>query len=88
MNAETIFSFANYLAMIGWLLMVLAPRWNLTQKIGIAGIIPGLLAALYLYLIVTYFGKSEGGLGSLEEVRLPTSNDYALLAGWEHYLGF
>ncbi|MGI9543759.1 MAG: abscisic acid-deficient protein Aba4 family protein, partial [Cyclobacteriaceae bacterium] len=68
MNAEIIFSIANYIAMIGWLLLVLLPRWIGTRKIVMAGIIPILLAGVYLFLIVTHFGNTEGGFGSLEEV--------------------
>jgi hypothetical protein len=72
----------------GWLLLVFAPRWKWSARI-IAGIlIPLLLALVYLYLVVTQFGKSDGGFGSLEEVSLLFKNPYALLAGWIHYLAF
>jgi hypothetical protein len=88
MNAETVFSIANFTAMAGWILLVFAPRWTWTRKIVLSGAIPLLLSVAYLILIILFFGKAEGGFGSLAEVAKLFANQWALLAGWIHYLAF
>jgi glycopeptide antibiotics resistance protein len=88
MNAETVFSIANFTAILGWILLVFAPRWTWTRKIVISGAISLLLSVAYLILIVLFFGKAEGGFGSLAEVSKLFANQWALLAGWIHYLAF
>ncbi len=87
MEAKLLFPFANFLAMFGWVLLIFVPRWKLTKYItGL--VIMLMIAALYIYLMVSSWGQTEGGFGSLEEVRLLFSNDKSLLAGWIHYLAF
>lgn len=88
MNAETIFSIANFTAMAGWILLVFVPRWNWTRKIVLSGAIPLLLSIAYLILIVLFFGKAEGGFDSLPNVMKLFTNQWAVLAGWIHYLAF
>lgn len=88
MNAEIVFSIANFTALAGWLLLVFVPRWKWTRKIVLSGAISLLLAAAYLVLIILFFGRSEGGFGSLADVSKLFSNPWALLAGWIHYLAF
>lgn len=63
MNAETLFSIANTTALIGWILLAVAPRWNWTRRLVICGTIPLLLAAAYLVLILLFFGAADGGRG-------------------------
>ncbi len=88
MKAETIFQICNSLAPIGWLLMILAPRWTWTRKIVLSGLLPLILGLVYLFLIVIYFGESEGNFSSLEGVAALFKNPFALTAGWIHYLAF
>ncbi len=88
MNAERLFSICNGAALIGWLLLALAPRWQWTKRLVLSGMIPLLLAVVYLVLIVTMFGRAEGGFGSLAQVAQLFRNDWVLLAGWVHYLVF
>ena len=88
MNAETVFSIANFIALAGWILLVFVPRWNWTRKIVLSGAVSMLLAVAYLILIILFFGRSEGGFGSLAEVGKLFTNQWALLAGWIHYLAF
>jgi glycopeptide antibiotics resistance protein len=88
MKAETIFSMANLTAIVGWILLVVAPRWVWTRAAVLSGAIPLLLSAAYLILIVLFFGKAEGGFGSLAEVMKLFTNQWATLAGWIHYLAF
>ena len=88
MNAETIFSMANLTALFGWILLAAAPRWKFTGKLVLSGTIPLLLSVAYLILIVLFFGSAEGGFGSLADVMKLFTNQWAVLAGWIHYLAF
>lgn len=88
MNAETIFSIVNTLALVGWILLVFIPRWTWTRKIVLSGGVPILLATAYLILIVLFFGQADGGFDSLENVMKLFTNKWAALAGWIHFLAF
>lgn len=88
MNPETLFAHAGTLALIGWALLILAPKreglWHAVPALGV----PLLLSALYTGLALAHFAPTGGGYGSLEAVRRLLSSDWALLAGWVHYLAF
>ena len=88
MTPEALFSAASTAVLPGWLLLVFAPRWKWTARLVAPVLIPALLGLLYLYLIVTRFGASEGGFGSLADVRRLFEDPALLLAGWVHYLAF
>ncbi len=88
MRAEQIFSIVNLVAIIGWLLVAILPRWKYTSVFVLSGAIPLLLAVAYLVLIVLFFGKAEGGFDSLANVMKLFTNEWAVLAGWIHYLAF
>jgi len=85
---EQIFLIANSIALIGWVLLVFAPRWAWTARLVFSGAIPLLLAASYVVLMVSTFGQAEGGFGSLAEVQLLFRSEWAVLTGWIHYLAF
>jgi len=88
MNIETIFSLCSSITMIGWLLLILSPIVPPARKIIQWGIIPFVVSLVYAWLIVNHFGDGDGGFGSFAEVKKLFENDYALLAGWIHYLAF
>ena len=88
MSLETIFSVCGWVAMLGWLLLIFVPRWKWTTRFITASLIPLALAFVYLFLVATHFGQSEGGFGSLAEVGVLFRNPHNLLAGWIHYLAF
>ena len=88
MKAEQIFSIANLVAMFGWILLAVAPRWSWTQKIVISGNISLLLGIAYLILVILFFGSADGDFGSLAGVIKLFTNEWAVLAGWIHYLAF
>lgn len=90
--ADALFSYGGLLAMAGWLALLaslfIAPirawTWRIT---GIAS--PALLAIAYIVLLSRGWGaSSDGGFGSIDEVRALFANDDALAAGWLHYLAF
>lgn len=89
MNApEKIFLAVNSLALIGWLLIIFAPRWRWTSRLVLSGTIPLLLAGSYVVLLVSTFGQAEGGFGSLAELQLLFRSEWSVLTGWIHYLAF
>ena len=88
MKAEQIFSIASSIAMVSWIILAVAPRWIITRKVILSGAIPLLLSVAYLILIVLFFGRAEGGFGSLADVMKLFTNEWAVLAGWIHYLAF
>ncbi|TGN17327.1 ABA4-like family protein [Leptospira idonii] len=88
MTASNIFQIMNPIAMAGWLLLIAAPNWKHTKKITTIVISTFVFGGLYSFFIGSSFGHAEGGFDSLENVRKLFQNDYALLAGWVHYLAF
>lgn len=88
MQAETIFSIANTLALVSWLLLAILPRFRVTRAVVLTGTVPLLLSAAYLVIIVMFFGTSEGSFSSLAGVMQLFTNPWAVLAGWLHYLAF
>ncbi len=88
MSPETLFSICGTAVLPGWLLLIVAPRWNWTKLLINSCLLPLLLAVVYLFLIVTHFGQTEGGFGSLADVSKLFQNPHVLLAGWIHYLAF
>jgi hypothetical protein len=85
---ETLFSLASSAVLPGWLLLVAAPAWKWTTRLVCGVVLPALLGLLYVYLIAVHWAGSQGGFGSLAEVRQLFDNPGLLLAGWVHYLAF
>ena len=87
-----VFSLGSGLAMLGWLVLLAAlaapamrERLIVVARFGI----PVVLAAAYVLLIVD--GRDafhDGGFSSIAQVRTLFANDFALTAGWLHYLAF
>ena len=88
MKAEQLFGIVNIIAIIGWLLIAVLPTWKYTRYIVLSGAIPLLFSVAYTVLILLFFGSAEGGFGSLAGVMKLFTNEWAVLAGWIHYLAF
>jgi hypothetical protein len=87
MSADTLFQFANPLALCGWLALALHPLIpRAAQTIAIA--IPLILSVLYTALILAFWAGAPGGFGSLPDVMALFTTPEVALAGWVHYLGF
>ena len=88
MTADLLFSIANAIAALGWLLLALLPgrRWIVDVLCG--RVLPGSFAVLYIAIVVMHFGSSDGGFDSLPQVSRLFNNPWLLLAGWLHYLAF
>ncbi len=88
MSLATIFFAANTTAALGWLFMIFAPRWRVTDRVVLSGALALGLAALYTALLAVHFGDSEGGFGSLDDVVKLFRQPAMVLTGWVHYLAF
>ena len=89
MTTAEVFSIANLMALPMWLLMIILPKWKITQFLIDFKIIPLLLSLLYvIYIVLAY--QISGGMdfGSLSSVMVLFTEENAVLAGWVHYLAF
>lgn len=88
MKPQLIFSIANTVALLSWLLIAIVPRWRFTRFAVLSGGVSLALSAVYLTIVVLFFGQADGGFDSLENVMKLFTNEWAVLAGWIHYLAF
>lgn len=95
MTPETAFQYANLLVLPQWVLMIVAPRWRVTQMLARMLPIPMILAVMYVYWLFTMPTSGNGpgfdfrAFSTLAGVQsLFTSQKEAVLAGWIHYLAF
>jgi hypothetical protein len=51
-------------------------------------LIPITIGLLYCGLMLAHYSSSDGGFGSIVDLRTLFDNDLVLLAGWVHYLAF
>jgi len=85
MSADVLFIAVNAAVIPAWLLLIAAPRWSGTPRLA-GGVMPALLALVYILLIVT--GHGHGDFLSLAGIRRLFEAPLFLLAGWVHYLAF
>jgi len=92
MTPDLIFQVCGLLALIGWLLLIFGvfPRRlrELAPRVIAGGLIPALIACVYLAVMVTHWGEHKGGFNSLSDVTLLFTDRWLVLAGWIHYLAF
>jgi hypothetical protein len=87
MTPEQLFSILNLMTVAAWLPLVFLPRVHWATTV-VPVVMPVLLAVIYVGLVATTLGRTEGGFSSLAGVRALFENPWALLAGWTHYLAF
>jgi len=87
MTAENVFSLANMLAALTWVVLVIFQRrrWA-TDVVVIAAV--ALFAAAYVLIIAPRWLGSHGSFSSLNGVAMLFSDPWLLLGGWIHYLAF
>jgi hypothetical protein len=87
MTPENFFKLANGFALIGWIILIILPRYR-SDKL-ILGVFITILSMAYLYLVATEFKPADfKSFGSLEGVMSLFQSPTVLLAGWIHYLAF
>jgi hypothetical protein len=87
MNWELLFKLANASVIPAWLLLIFLPKNRLTDLVVHSAVYPILLGLVYTILMVVSFG-GDGGMDSLENLKLSFSRNEVLLLGWVHYLVF
>ena len=88
MTHDQIFEFANGFALLGWLPLIIAPRWKWTSKI-VIGFVVLILSLIYFYLFFKSLGFIEpSDFSSLRSVMAMFTNPGAVVMGWVHYLAF
>jgi len=88
MNPSLIFSFGNSSVLIGWLLLIVVPKWKFTKVIILNGLIV-LFAILYSIFILKGIGQfNPNSFSTLANVKVLFQNDETVAAGWLHYLAF
>ena len=91
MTADTIFRLATFLAMMGWLVLALAPLRR-GVAVAVARWAVALLAGTYAALLFRALGSGGGNafaqMGTLDGVVALFKSRDALLVGWIHYLAF
>ena len=89
MTADQVFSLANNIALLGWLLLAIFGPRRWVAPLVTGAILPLLFGILYAGLLIAHWGDTPGGgFGSLTQVATLFSNRWLLLAGWVHYLAF
>lgn len=74
--------------MLGWLSLIFAGRMKYVASVICKFVIPGLLAAVYLSIVVTHWAGHKGGFASVQDVQQLFGDPWLLVAGWTHYLAF
>jgi len=88
MLAEQLFSVANTIALLSWLLLAALPGRRWVTDVITGKVIPMLFAGLYVVIVAMMLRGAEGGFSTLSGVATLFANPWLLLAGWVHYLAF
>ena len=88
MSLDDAFGHASRLAMLGWLALILLPRWRGVSQVLSGLVIPATLSLGYVVLIAVHWHDAKGGFSSLDGVATLFQSRPILLAGWVHYLAF
>ena len=89
MTPDSIFQICSAIAMISWLVLIVASPFILEVDKFLIGVSITLLAIVYAWLIVQSFNPGDvKSFGSLDGVMKLFQNKTLLTAGWVHYLAF
>ena len=88
MSPQQVFSTANAVALLAWIMLAVLPGRPWVTKMITTKVVPSLFAVLYTAIALSLFGRTSGGFSTLAGVGMLFSNPWLLLAGWVHYLAF
>lgn len=89
MTLETLFSLANAVALLGWILLAFAPLRRDLIVMAARAVAVGLAAAYTVLLVRALTGDGfSGDLTTLAGLTEGFSRPEAVLVGWVHYLAF
>ena len=87
MTPDQVFSIANTTAALAWTGLVLFQHRRWARDIVVISAV-ALFAIVYVAIVATTFGQSDGGFSTLTGVATLFGNRWLLVAGWVHYLAF
>lgn len=89
MSPETIFSLCNTIALVAWLILLIAsPFWFYTDKL-LIGIVITLFAIVYTWLLASTFQFSDmEKFSTLDGVMELFTSKIAVTTAWIHFLAF
>ena len=85
---EGLFTFVHVVALVGWVLLFLAPRGPRVAAY-VLFLCVGLLCLTYAVMFTSQFGSIVAGdFLSIEGIRALFAGDGGIVIGWTHYLAF
>ena len=88
MTPDVMFSIANPVAMMCWILLALFPGQRKVTGMLTGFVMPALFAVAYIAIVLAVFPRAQGSFSTLAGVTQLFANPWLLLAGWLHYLAF
>ena len=88
MTVELMFSIANLLSVLCWILLAVLPNRRWVTEVVTGKAAPALFAVAYIAIVVAVFPRADGSFSTLAGVMQLFANPWLLLAGWLHYLAF
>ena len=89
MTPALIFQLSSSIALIGWLVLIIASPFILEVDKFLIGVIITLLALVYAWLIISSFNPGDlKKFGTLDGVMSLFQDKTLVTAGWVHYLAF
>lgn len=88
MSEELVLKVLNVPVLLGWLVMVLAPRTRITRWLLESDVLPLGFGVLYLGLVAPHLPGLLGEFSSLATIGAALQRPGLLLAAWIHYLAF
>ena len=84
---DQVFLLINLSVLPAWLLMVILPNSSITKTVVHSYLYPVLLGGSYLFMLIYSWG-GDGGMDTLQNLKISFGRDEILILGWLHYLVF
>ena len=92
MSTDILFSIVNTSVLPAWALLILAPKWRVTEALVHSMLYPLVLGIVYMggLAATLFFGMGAEGAGftSIPAVRQIFASDMGVIVGWTHFLVF
>lgn len=88
MDIELAYKVLNGIILIPWLCMIIIPRSKITDWLIKTSSFSILMAVVYLFCFIVFFGTGDGGMGSIKDLSTAFQVPGIVLLAWVHYLSF
>lgn len=90
MSNELLFTLSNLLVLPFWAIMILLPRWSITQRLIASPLIVLPTALIYAALVLPQIGSLLGALAnpSLADIAALLGTPQGAVIAWEHFVTF